>query len=478
MVLYICPKCNKVMNRKSIYNYHVYKKKRSCIPQFTLEELLKTQNEGGISTKYECKICNKKYSTKWNLSRHINQLHEKNIVKKNGIKNETKCGGIFCPPQFPPKCTKKKSTNTSHVKIVLLPKSGKPYDIGVNENNIEENIKKYIKNTPKKTPVNEKQKQNLQDEKCTKNGFFDRFTTIKQSNKSIICKHCKKSFSRKDSLLRHTQKSCKKKVIFHKKTQKSEHNDEILREINKNASKSLVCKYCNKHFSRKDSLSRHKKLSCKRRKISEKNSDKKFLKESYGNLLMTISEMNKKIINLQKEIKKNNSNIRSNIYSEVNNINSKNKIMNINYTNVQLVAFGDEDLSFITDQYYKSILNKGFKSVPKLIEFIHFNKSKPENHNIYISNMRDNYVIIFTGQRWDLQNRDDVIKQLYDDKKLLLEDKYNELKSDLSDVTKKKFGRFVRDNSDDTVMDIKNDIKLLLYNKKCVPTTTRKLINR
>ena len=47
--------------------------------------------------------------------------------------------------------------------------------------------------------------------------------------------------------------------------------------------------------------------------------------------------------------------------------------------NVKLVKFGDEDLSCIKDDVYKKILNSGFKSVPNLIEHVHFNTLNPDN---------------------------------------------------------------------------------------------------
>ena len=36
-------------------------------------------------------------------------------------------------------------------------------------------------------------------------------------------------------------------------------------------------------------------------------------------------------------------------------------------------------------------------SIPALVEYVHFNKDIPEYNNVYISNMRDNYVMIYDG---------------------------------------------------------------------------------
>jgi len=38
-------------------------------------------------------------------------------------------------------------------------------------------------------------------------------------------------------------------------------------------------------------------------------------------------------------------------------------------------------------------MNRGFNSVPKLIEAIHFNPDKPENQNVYIPNIKNKYAL-------------------------------------------------------------------------------------
>ena len=44
---------------------------------------------------------------------------------------------------------------------------------------------------------------------------------------------------------------------------------------------------------------------------------------------------------------------------------------------------------------YIKILKRGSNCIPKLLEAIHFNPEKPENHNIYIPNIKNNYVMIY-----------------------------------------------------------------------------------
>ena len=59
-------------------------------------------------------------------------------------------------------------------------------------------------------------------------------------------------------------------------------------------------------------------------------------------------------------------------------------------------------------------MNKGFRSVPQLVEAIHFNPKKPENHNVYIPNIKNNYAMIWNGTKWDLTSREDIIDNMYE----------------------------------------------------------------
>jgi len=57
-------------------------------------------------------------------------------------------------------------------------------------------------------------------------------------------------------------------------------------------------------------------------------------------------------------------------------------------------------------------MDKGYKSVPHLIDYIHFNKNKPENHNVMTTNMRDNKISIYDGEKYVLVEKQDILEQL------------------------------------------------------------------
>lgn len=92
--------------------------------------------------------------------------------------------------------------------------------------------------------------------------------------------------------------------------------------------------------------------------------------------------------------------------------------------------------------------------------------------------MRDNYILIYDGQSWKLKERDDFLQDMIYNKSDILSDKFDELFAQLDDSTKKKFGNFLNEKDEDhVILQIKKDLKLLLYNKKDLPAKTRELID-
>ena len=134
-------------------------------------------------------------------------------------------------------------------------------------------------------------------------------------------------------------------------------------------------------------------------------------------------------------------------------------------------------MSNLVDDVYKKILNRGFKSVPTLVEYVHFNKNKPENHNVYISNIQTIYALVYDGFDWKLKERDGILQQLVDDKSEILSIKFDQLLEVLDEPTTRKFQRFLdQKDENDVILGIKNDLKLLLYNNKKIPEKTRELL--
>ena len=127
-----------------------------------------------------------------------------------------------------------------------------------------------------------------------------------------------------------------------------------------------VCEYCEKTFSRKNNLIRHQKNSCK--KINEKKTHDK----SSEMLLETLKNQSKQIDDLIDII---GSKQRCEVSITNTNIdNSKNINFHIN-------NFGSENLEMLTNKFMKSMIERPYTFIPKMIKKIHFNDKYPENKN-------------------------------------------------------------------------------------------------
>ena len=147
-------------------------------------------------------------------------------------------------------------------------------------------------------------------------------------------------------------------------------------------------------------------------------------------------------------------------------------------SNLALTFFGNEKMDALGKKRIMNIINQGYKAVPELTTNTHFNENLPEYQNVYISNMRDQYVMVYNGKKWNLEERNPVIEQIFTDKRDFLIEKYEELKSELPPHTIRKFDRFLRDQDDETVInDTKKEIQMILYNYKDLPIKTRKMLS-
>ena len=215
------------------------------------------------------------------------------------------------------------------------------------------------------------------------------------------------------------------------------------------------CKYCDQKFVFKQSMYRHIKYSCKK----NTDEDMKELVRLF-NLQMKQQEMleshGKMILGMAKRIDKLMSKLEiSGSFNTTNNI-----------QNIQLLPYRDTDVSHLTDKDYRECFNHRNHCVKHMIEKVHFNPSKPENMNIHISNMKDKYIMIYDGVQWNIADRKREIDYLYDEKEMMLEEW---LESNPDKVLRDKFMKYLNNKEDDEcVNQIKEEIKMMLYNKQSV----------
>jgi len=298
------------------------------------------------------------------------------------------------------------------------------------------------------------------------------------------CNECNKIFNKKYNYDIHINRKypCFTDIQIEPKNIQKE-----VENIQKEPDKEIIqCNYCRKAFTLQNSLNRHLKDRCK---IKKEDIDKK--EEIYQLLLkqmQRLEENQKQLMKENKQLKKeiaNKNNIMNNNNSTnngiINNIenqtNTNNQQNNIKNLHINLIAHGKEDLSFITEEKFKKILYKGFKSIENLTEMVHFDKNRPENHNIYISNIKDSYVMKYDGDEWKLTDREKCLNDIYDDKSDYLVERFEELQGKIDEQTIKRFENFLNRKDEDKIIEqTKKEIKLILYNNRKIPEETRRLL--
>ena len=182
------------------------------------------------------------------------------------------------------------------------------------------------------------------------------------------------------------------------------------------------CIHCQKIYSRKDNLKRHEKTCLSKQK--EKTSI-----VSQLNHLIQQEEIYKE---REKNWKQEKQDLMNQIELLLTKVGNNNHNTYINQQNIILNNFGEENVEYIKDMFYKDIIQQGpYGSIPKLVKQIHFNQHHPENMNLKLDNKQDDCIKVFSGGGWKDQNKKDTIEQLVDNNFIRIDTKYNVVKSEL-----------------------------------------------
>jgi hypothetical protein len=211
------------------------------------------------------------------------------------------------------------------------------------------------------------------------------------------------------------------------------------------------CKYCGQKYKHKQSVTKHIKYSCTKNKTEDLTELVRLLNLQ---LEQQKNEFETKLQTQSKQIEKLMGKL------EING--SFNNTVNIT-NNINLLNYKDTDTSHLTDEDYKKCLRKASRCVLKLIEKVHFNPEKPENMNVYISNMKDKYMMMYQDNKWTLTNKDE-LNTVYNHKEDLIEEWFN-IKKDPE--MEKFFNRYVELKDDKITMDtVQEEYKLLMFNNR------------
>jgi hypothetical protein len=185
-----------------------------------------------------------------------------------------------------------------------------------------------------------------------------------------------------------------------------------------------------------------------------------------------------KIANLKKDLEIANQKIKE---MEETNQKAKESIVNNNNININIDnsikiainGYNDTDLSKITDKQYLHALNRMCLMIPAFIKDVHFNPNIAENKNIYISNMRNGYVMVYNSEtkNWDARPKDEMINKLITDREYDIQEW---LDCDKYPKAKQKFNEYLEKKEADNVQKmIKDEIELILYNNRNMVAKTK-----
>lgn len=120
-----------------------------------------------------------------------------------------------------------------------------------------------------------------------------------------------------------------------------------------------------------------------------------------------------------------------------------NSVHNVNVT-VNITAFDEFRPSDITRKKFLEYMTQGTTNVIlKALEDEQFNLTKPENMNVFVSNLKDRIARVYDGFRWRIRDGDDVVDQVLENYVDMINDSIDEFDHD-DQVTSKTVARWKR----------------------------------
>ena len=207
--------------------------------------------------------------------------------------------------------------------------------------------------------------------------------------------------------------------------------------------KCFICNFCNRGFTRKDNLRVHISDYCREKNTYSKEMTE--LRHLLANKEALLQEKDKIMDELKKQIET--------LLTKVGNTTN-------NTININIRAFGKENLDYIKGGFIKELINRGpYSAIPKLLKEIHFNPRHKENNNVKILNRKEKYAKRYNGERWE-----------FADKNLTLEDMSDKAFNVLTEYgIGKKFDKFYNDYDDresGLLKKMKSETEMMILNNQ------------
>ena len=227
---------------------------------------------------------------------------------------------------------------------------------------------------------------------------------------------------------------------------------------------------CGKTYSHRQSLHVHK-LSCAAASPSNKELIKELLeerkkhqleREQYQKDHNEIKAQLSLLLDKQMQTAQNTTTTSTNCNNNTTNIENQHINININ-------AFGKENTDYIDDKAILACIGRVYKSIPSLLEKIHFDPKHPENHNIKITNKKLPYASVMgNNQKWKTVDRKDAIETMVLNGYNMLDEKYAENKEKIPASKRQNFEGFqskFESEDKDLMKQIKTEVDMMVLNR-------------
>ena len=262
----------------------------------------------------------------------------------------------------------------------------------------------------------------------------------------ICCDLCKKTFSRMQSLDRHNAS-----------------------KMHETRSSPNVIKYtceCGKYYLHQQSLRNHKmKCTFIEEPIVSLPTQNPTVQEI---LELKMDEMKQAFEKERLEMKAQIAMLLDKHAGTTNNNTTNNNNIETQNINIIIKAFGNENTDYIDDKAILACISKVYKSIPSLLEKIHFDPNHPENHNIKITNKKQPYASVMgNNQKWKTVDRKDAIETMVLNGYNMLDEKYAENKEKLPSSKQQNFEGFqskFESEDKDMMKQIKTEVDMMVLN--------------
>ena len=262
--------------------------------------------------------------------------------------------------------------------------------------------------------------------------------------REYYCSPCEKKYKSRQSLYNHNKR-------FHHDTP-----PHFLGVVAKNHQ----CKYCGKHYSRIDIVTRHQK------KCKEKQ-DLILLKEENKTMKNEITKIKKEMMQIMNKQCKMHPKTFQKIKKQINNNNNTNNGIIIN----NIIQLGEENIiDLMSKAQQQQILNYKLQSVFQLIKLMHCGDIYPQFHNCVITCLKSPVAYRFDGNKKEFiavdknELLDDMLEYRKNDIEEMLIINQNELDTRTNEILQKLFD--VLDDKGTYENNYKKKIKIMLYNEK------------